>query len=325
MNTLVVGATGELGSVVVRKLVERRIPVRALVRKSSNIEHLRTQPVELIVGDLRDPASLDAACTGIDVVFATANAAVPREPGDSLDSVDDRGNANLIAASARRGVQHVILVSVLQHPGYDRMPLPSRKRLTEQRLIASGLEYTIFRADAFMDVIFPLMGSDAILRGAVNPTVERPFWFSRKFFDGVRHSIARKGEIGILGDGTTRRSYICIDNVAEFMVAAIGRPEARNRVFDLGGPAALSQNDLKTIYERVFNKPLKAKHTPAIIFKIGHAVLKPFSLSAANIMGVNFAAATIPADIDMTETARLFGVQLTSAEEFLRARVGRTS
>src|SRR4026208_1930303 len=122
MKTLVVGATGELGAVVVRKLVARGTLVRALVRKTSNIEHLRTQPVELIVGDLRDSASLDAACNGIDVVLATANAAVPREPGDSLDSVDDRGNANLIAASTRWGVRHFILVSVLQHPEYDRMP-----------------------------------------------------------------------------------------------------------------------------------------------------------------------------------------------------------
>ena len=59
----------------------------------------------------------------------------------------------------------VHLLSVVSHPDYDQMPLTGSKRVTEQRLRDSGIVYTIFQADALMDAIFPLMGSDIPLRG----------------------------------------------------------------------------------------------------------------------------------------------------------------
>ncbi len=320
MKTLVVGATGQLGSAVVRKLSERGMPVRAFVRRTSSYEHLKRAGVELVFGDLRDRASLDASCDNIDAVIATANAAVPRERGDSFASVDDQGYRNLIDACVGQGVRQFLYTSVLADPRYDGMPLPSQKRRTEQYLQRSGLGYTVLRADAFMDVIFAMMGSDLPLEGSEAATVERSFWFSRRFFNSVRQNIARKGEVGILGDGTTRRTYVCIDDVAELLVRAVGHPGARNAIFDVGGPEALSQNDVMAIFQRVLDKPLTAKRTPVLVFKIGHVLLRPFSPAAANIMGVNYAGATIDSVVDMTDTARLFDIRLTSAEEFLRRK-----
>ncbi len=84
MLTLVVGSTGQLGTAVVRKLAARGKPVRALVRPTSNYQHLTGGVVELAFGDLRDRASLIAACESVDTVIATANAAVPRERGDTF-------------------------------------------------------------------------------------------------------------------------------------------------------------------------------------------------------------------------------------------------
>lgn len=320
--TLVVGATGQLGTAVVRKLVERGMPVRALVRRTSSYEHLKSDFVELVFGDLRDRSSLNAPCENVDAVIATANAAVPRERGDSFKAVDDEGYRNLIDACVRSGVRQFVYTSVLAHPAYDRLPLPRHKRLTEQYLQNSGLEYTVLRADAFMDVIFAMMGSDLPLQGSEAATVERPFWFSKRFYDGIKQNIALKGEVGILGDGTTRRTYICIDDMAALLVMAVGHPRARNAIFDVGGPEALSQNDVLAIYQKVLQKPLTAKYTPAIVFRIGHALLKPFSPAAANIMGVNYAGATIDSAVDMSESARMFGVRLTSAEEVLRHKAG---
>jgi uncharacterized protein YbjT (DUF2867 family) len=318
---LVVGATGQLGTAVVRKLAAGGQHIRALVRPSSNYQHLKQSDIDIVFGDLRDAKSLDEACQNIDTVIATANSAVPREPGDSFKTVDNQGYKNLIEACQRQGVRQFIFTSVLAHPAYDRMPLPQQKRVTEQRLQNSGLEYTIFRADAFMDVIFPLMGSDLLLRGSEAATVKRPFWFSKRFFNSVKDNIASKGEVGIVGDGTTRRTYICIDDVAEFHVKAINHPQSRNTIFELGGPEALSQNDVFAIFQNIFNKPLKAKYTAAAIFKVGHRLLKPFSPAAANIMGVNYSAATIDSVIDMSQTARIFDVKLTSAEEFIRQKL----
>jgi len=267
---LVVGATGQLGGVVVEKLLARGLPVRAFVRRSSDYVHLDGAGVELAFGDLRDRASVDAACLDVSAVIATANAAVPREPGDSFKSVDDQGNANLIAAAKHADVSQFIFMSVVSHPDYNRMPLPSTKRVTEQRLRDCGIVYTIFQADAFMDVIFPLMGSDIPLRGTQSATVTRPFWFSQRFFASVKDQIATSGRVNVVGDGTQRRTYICIDDAAEFLVAAIGHSRARNATFEIGGPEALSQNELLALWERVLGKPLHAKRGPATVFKIAH-------------------------------------------------------
>lgn len=319
---LVVGGTGQLGTVVVNKLVEAGKPVRVLVRKTSGYGHLMREGIEIVFGDLRNADSLDAACQNIEAVIATANAAVPREEGDSFKAVDDQGYENLINACLKQGVRRFVYTSVLSNPEYDRMPMPQQKRITEERLQKSGLEYTIFRADAFMDVVFPLMGSDIPLRNAEAPTVERPFWFSSRFFSSVKNNMAEKGEAGILGDGKTLRTYICIDDVAEFLVkaAVVHPPEARNAIFEIGGPEALSQKEVMAIYEKILAKPLKARQTPAIVFKLGYVLLKLFSPAAANIMGVNYCAATMDSVIEMKETARIFDVKLTKAEEFLRRK-----
>ncbi|HEX6123954.1 MAG TPA: NmrA family NAD(P)-binding protein [Pyrinomonadaceae bacterium] len=314
---LIVGATGQLGSAIVRRLAERGKPTVALARSTSNRLLLDRLGIETVIGDLRDPSSLDAACRGVRTIIATANAAVPSRREDTFESVDGVGYQNLIRAAKQNGVRHFIYTSALSDPGFDRLPIGQQKRLTEKRLMESGIDYTIFRAEAFMDISFPMMGSEIPVRGTDAPTVERPFWFTSKFFSGVKDGIAKNGVVGISGDGTSRHSYICVDDVADFHVAAIDNPAARNKIFDIGGPEALSQNDILAIFEKVTGRKLKTKHTPAAVFKIGSLVLRPFSVAAANIMGINYHSTVNSTEVDTTETAKLFGVRLTSAEEFL--------
>ena len=89
---LVVGASGQLGVAVVNRLAAAQKPesIRAFVRPSSQTEHLHLPNVELAYGDLRNAASLDTACRGVDVVIATANTVAPRGPY-SFDSIEGDG------------------------------------------------------------------------------------------------------------------------------------------------------------------------------------------------------------------------------------------
>src|SRR5689334_24076571 len=68
---LVVGASGQLGTLVVQKLTKQGRPVRALVRSGRGVDALTG--AELVHGDLREPAGLDAALDGVEAVVATAN------------------------------------------------------------------------------------------------------------------------------------------------------------------------------------------------------------------------------------------------------------
>jgi uncharacterized protein YbjT (DUF2867 family) len=292
------------------------------VRTTSRHEHLKRTGVEIAFADLTDPSTLDSLCANVDVVIATANAATPRTRADSFRAVDEEGYKNLIDACLRQRVGQFVYASVVAHPDLDKLPISRAKRLTEARLRESGLPYTVFRADAFMDVHFSMMGSDLPVQGAEAATVQRPFWFSTRFFQGVKHDMIQKGTAGVLGDGLARRSYVCIDDMAEFLVRAVGHPSSTNAVFDVGGPEALSQKEVVRTFEKVLGRPLVVKHAPAVIFRIGRYLLAPFSPAAANIMGLNYVSTYVDSVIDMTETARLFGVQLTSAEQFLRHKLG---
>ena len=305
-TTLVVGATGQLGSAIVGKLHARALKVRALVREGSAYSHLDRPGIELVKGDLCYPESLKTACSGAGAIIATANAAAPTRKGDGFKSVDIEGYRHLIDAAVGAGVKRFVYCSA--------------KRATEDYLMKSGLNYTIFRPDAFMDIYFAFLGSDLPARGAQNASLNSPFPFMQKFYNGVKNNIALKGEAGIIGDGNIRQTFICIDDVAEFHVRAMELPKTKNRIFDLGGPEALSARDLVEIYREIAGKTLKVKSTPAFVFNIMGHLLKPFNPAAANIMALNYAGTRIGSVLDTSETAALFGVQLTSARDFLKSK-----
>ena len=107
---LVVGATGLLGGLITQQLLAQGQEVRILVRHNSPSEELAKQGMatpapslieagaQPVYGDLKDPASLDAACAGVDTVLTTANSAL-RGGVDNVQAIEFDGNHNLIRAA----------------------------------------------------------------------------------------------------------------------------------------------------------------------------------------------------------------------------------
>src|SRR4051812_46406430 len=98
---LVVGATGLLGGRVVRLLADRGQSVRCLVR-GRTVMPAWGEPVRVLAGDLTEPASLPAACEGVDTVVATATAIgrrLGRAGGPSIREVDELGMGSLVDAA----------------------------------------------------------------------------------------------------------------------------------------------------------------------------------------------------------------------------------
>jgi NADH dehydrogenase len=232
---LVIGATGMLGSEICRLLADQGRPVRALVRATSNpdtIARLTGFGAELVRGDLRDRASLDAACRGVNVVISTASSTVSRQEGDSIDSVDRQGQLNLIEAAAGAGVSHFILISF---SAVDiEFPLQTAKRTAEDRLRRSGMAYTILQPTCFAEVwLSPMLGFD------------------------VAHARAQ-----IYGSGRNPTSWISFRDVAECAVAALDNPRAMNAVIRLGGPEALSPSEVVSLAEQVTGKTFEVQYVP---------------------------------------------------------------
>jgi dihydroflavonol-4-reductase len=109
--TLVTGASGFIGWHVARMLVERGHKVRALVRTSSRLRELDAEPV---IGDLRDPTSLDRATAGVGLVFHVAAdyRLWARDPDELYRSNVD-GTRNLLESARRHGAERFVYTSTV--------------------------------------------------------------------------------------------------------------------------------------------------------------------------------------------------------------------
>lgn len=319
---LVFGATGQLGTAVVKLLRAEKREVRVFVRSEAAAERFEAMGCESYMGDMTHQGMAKGAFPRVETVIATANASVPTRKGDTLRAVDDGGYRNVIEAAKDWGmVKQFIYVSMTDVAGVERVPLFRMKRLNERRLAESGVGYTVVRVPAFMDVVFPMMGSGIAVRGAEGASVERDFAFVKNHFGKVRHAMEREGVIRLPGDGSRRHAYIAVADVAQLLVACAGRPEMVRRVIDVTGPESLSGEEVAQVHEKVLGRMLKRKYTPAAVFGVLSKVLAPFQPAAANLMSISSLAATTDTPVRGQEIANELGVELTTAEEFLRGKL----
>ena len=120
MKALVTGASGLIGSNIVRALLARGHAVRALVRPTSSLSGLEGLPVELARGDVLRPDDLNAAVQACDSVFhAAANYSYWGKTAEELELVATEGTANILKAARGGGVSRVVVTSSSVVFGYE--------------------------------------------------------------------------------------------------------------------------------------------------------------------------------------------------------------
>lgn len=149
MKALVAGATGETGRRIVRELVARGIPVKALVRDRQKAEEILPKPVEIAIGDVLEPDSIRAALADCTVILC-ATGARPSFDVTGPYQVDYEGTKNLVDAAKVHQIQQFVLVSSLCtsrffHPLNLFWLVLWWKKQAEEYLMKSGVTYTIVR------------------------------------------------------------------------------------------------------------------------------------------------------------------------------------
>ena len=118
MTVLVTGATGLLGSELVRQLSENKEPVRALVRTDSNLAGIATANCEQVVGDLAEPSSLRQAVSGIQTVYHCAARLGDWGSWPSFEEGNVQTTRHLVDACLAADVQRFVHVSSVAAYGH---------------------------------------------------------------------------------------------------------------------------------------------------------------------------------------------------------------
>lgn len=264
MRVLVAGATGNLGSEIVRALARRRgVSVVALVRDARKLGELRALVSEVREADLTRPKQVAGVCRGVDVVVSAVGlVGVPALFSRNTHwKVDFGGNLNLLRDAEREGVGKFVYVSVVGTDEQPRDPLRRAKHRVERALD----------------------GSEALESLIVRPTA---------YFQEVAHGFlepARRGVAFVVNDGDAYIAPIHAKDVAEWV--ADNFREATG-VVDVGGPENFTHEALARLCFDVLRKPPRILHVPQTALTAAVVLATPLPTSTAGELAFIRYAAT---------------------------------
>ena len=263
---LVAGGTGTLGTQVVRRLCERGLGVRVLTRDPARAAHL-PGTVQTLTGDLRDPAAVAKAVRGCETVVSAVHGFVgPGKP--SPEAIDRDANRALIHAAVAAGVQHLVLVSVLDAAPDHPMSLHRAKYAAEQALQASGLPWTIIRPAAYLETWIAVIGG----------------------------KLASNGQALVLGPGRNPINFVSASDVATAVDLAVHDPSLRAQLVDVAGPENLTFTQLADRLISASGKPGRIRHIPLPMLRAMSVLARPLSPT----FGRQAQAAVVMSTRDMT-------------------------
>jgi uncharacterized protein YbjT (DUF2867 family) len=245
---LVAGGTGRLGTLLVRRLADRGLPVRVLTREPARAAHLAGPLVQVVTGDLRDAASLPPALAGVDVVVSAVHGFAGSDV--SPESVDREGNIHLIDAAAVVGAA-VVLMSIIGAAPDHPIDLFRAKYAAEEYVRRSCVPWTIVRATAFIETWAGIM-----------VTPPRP-----------------PNKILVFGRGDNPVNFVSVTDVAALLELAVIESRLRGRVLELGGADATFNQVVAMLQAGGERGPVR--HIPRVMLRLMSILSRPINAGFA--------------------------------------------
>lgn len=245
---LVTGATGFLGTHLVRRLTAERRAVCCVVRSTANVTALRQHSPELVTGDINDPPSLRQAMDGVTAVVHLV--AIIRERGSAtFHRINYLGTQAVVEAAQEARVPRFIHVSALGARPDPSFPYLYSKWRAEEAVANSGVPYVIFRpsvmfgeGDEFINMLAQLL--------RVSPIFLIP------------------------GSGKTPFQPIWVEDVVSCLIAALKRDDLLGRTLEIGGPQHLTYEEIvDTITHAIGVKRLKI-HVPILLMRLAVNIME---------------------------------------------------
>lgn len=198
MKILVTGATGHFGKAAIDALLKKGHPasaIIALVRDENKAAVLKTQGVEIRTGDYENYTSLVNAFTGVDKLLLV-----------SSNDVNNRSaqQANTVKAAREAGVKYILYTSFVRKDESDASPIAFVAQshiATEKAIRDSGLTYTIFRNNLYLDYVPVFIGEKVLNTGIFWPAGNTPGAFA------LREEMAEAAANVLLSSGHDNKEY----------------------------------------------------------------------------------------------------------------------
>jgi uncharacterized protein YbjT (DUF2867 family) len=218
---LLTGATGYVGGRLLTVLANRDADIVCVARDPQRLEHRVNDRVSVVGGDVLDASSLEGWFQGVDTAYYLVHS---MGTGADFEELDRRAAENFGRAAAAAGVKRIVYLGGLGS-GDDLSPHLRSRHETGRVLRESGVEVVEFRASI-------VIGSGSLSFEMVRALVEKlpvmitPRWVSQ------------------------RAQPIAIEDLIEYLVAALDLPAGEGGIFEIGGSDRVSYRDLMTEYAR---------------------------------------------------------------------------
>ena len=225
---LLTGATGTVGSALLRRLTLDGRPVRALVRDPRRLGDQRVR-VQIALGDLADPPSFRNALRGVHTVVHMA-ASIRDQPRASIEELNALATLRLVRAAERAGAQRFLFFSAMCASHHSRTRFFRAKALAQEAVEESSLDTTIF--------------APSIVYTPGDP------WIT------LLDRLSRLPAVPVSGSGRALYQPVWAEDVADAVMAALSNGASGS--YDLAGPQILSYDDIVRTTLRACGPPPQA-------------------------------------------------------------------
>lgn len=266
MTFLVTGATGFIGSAVVRSLQRSGASIRVLARKSSNRRNLDGLDIELFEGDLMDRTSLDAALVGCEGLFhVAADYRLWARHPETVADTNVIGTRNIMMAAGEAGVPRIVYTSTVATLGLhaDDQPTDENTSAQAEELIGA-YKRSKFQAE---EDVRKLVAEDGLAAVIVNPSTPVGPRDIKPTPTGRMIVKAASGKMPAYVD--TGLNLVHVDDVADGHLAAFDKGRVGER-YILGGENWSLQRILCEIANIVGRTPPKFRISPGLVLPLAY-------------------------------------------------------